>query len=132
MSSISEEIEFNRIELNPPDCVQLSPETELNRTQLNGLRSTGYGKPIQIKQVQSKPIKAAFLVLFTIFSIRKTLYICKHLHGSLIRTQSRTQQNKGIIIPAGAFRNCGTLSFSKLSKHLQATGKQPVQVEGDL
>ena len=32
----------NSIELNPSDCVRLSSETELNRTQLNGFRSRDY------------------------------------------------------------------------------------------
>ena len=35
----------NSIELNPSDCVGLSSETELNRTQLNGFRSIGSGEP---------------------------------------------------------------------------------------
>ena len=39
----------NSIELNPSDCVRLSSETELNRTQFNGFRSIGSYKPIQSK-----------------------------------------------------------------------------------
>ena len=39
--------ESNPIELNPLDCVALSSElSELNRTELKGLRSIGSGKPI--------------------------------------------------------------------------------------
>ena len=46
--------------------------------------------------------------------------------------RNRTEPNKDLIIFGGIFRNCCTFSFSKLSKHLQATVKQPVHVEGDL
>jgi len=61
----------NSIELNPSDCVRLSSETELNRTQLNGFRSIGSGEPIQ-----SKPVKASFSrAFFTIYSITQTPFI---------------------------------------------------------
>ena len=68
VSSISEQIEFNRkksnsIELNPSDCVRLGSETGLNRTQSNGLRSIGSGKPIQSKPKASLS-KQVFLVRF--------------------------------------------------------------------
>ena len=61
VSSISEQIE-----LNPSDCVRLSSETELNRTQLNGFRSIGSGEPIQSKP-KSSPSKQVFLALFLLF-----------------------------------------------------------------
>ena len=64
-----------------------------------------------------------FLYFFyNLFNSRNPIY---HLSTA----GKRTEQNKAIIIPAGVFRNCCTLSFSKFSKHLQATGKQPVHVE---
>ena len=56
----------NSIELNPSDCVRLSSETELNRTQLNGFRSIGSGEPIQSKP-KSSPSKQVFLALFLLF-----------------------------------------------------------------
>ena len=50
------------------DCVRLSSVTELIRTQLNGLRSIGFGKPIHTKQALQKQV---FLVLFySIFNNR--------------------------------------------------------------
>ena len=58
VSSISEQIE-----LNPSDCVRLGSETELNRTQLNGLCSIGSGKPIQSKP-KASPSKQVFLARF--------------------------------------------------------------------
>ena len=42
-------------------------ETELSRIQLNGLRSVGSGKPVQIKEAQSNPIKADFSRAFLLF-----------------------------------------------------------------
>ena len=94
VSSISVQIEFNRtnrtqsnsIELNPSDCVRLSSETELNRTQLNGFRSIGSGEPIQ-----SKPVKARFsCASFTIYSITRTPFInCPRQ----LRQQNRTKQS---------------------------------------
>ena len=56
----------NSIELNPSDCVRLSSETELNRTQLNGFRSIGSGEPIQSKP-KASPSKQVFLALFLLF-----------------------------------------------------------------
>jgi len=97
------------IELNPLDCVGLSSETELNRTQLNGLLSIGSGKPIQSKP-KARPSKQVFLVLFyNLFNNRNPIY---KLSTAVKRTeQNRTEQNKAIIIPVGVFRNCCTLSF---------------------
>ena len=57
---------LNSIELNPSDCVRLSSETELNRTQLNGFRSIGSGEPIQSKP-KASPSKQVFLALFLLF-----------------------------------------------------------------
>ena len=54
------------IELNPSDCVRLSSETELNRTQLNGFRSIGSGEPIQSKP-KASPSKQVFRALFLLF-----------------------------------------------------------------
>ena len=42
-------------------------ETELSRIELNGLRSIGSGKPVQIKEAQSNPIKADFSRAFLLF-----------------------------------------------------------------
>ena len=53
----------NSIELNLSDCVRLSSETELHRTQLNGFRSIGSGEPIQSKP-KASPSKQVFLALF--------------------------------------------------------------------
>ena len=78
------------IELNPSDCVRLSSETELNRTQLNGFRSIGSGEPIQSKP-KASPSKQVFLALFfTIYSITKTPFInCPRQ----LREQNRTKQS---------------------------------------
>ena len=65
VSLISEQIEFN-----PSDWVRLGSETELNRTQLNGLRSTGSGKPVQRKP-KASPSKQVFLCVFTIYSYNR-------------------------------------------------------------
>ena len=82
----------NSIELNPSDCVRLGSETELNRTQLNGLRSIGSGKPIQA----SKPIKTGFSCAFLQFIlITETPFINCPRH---LREQNRTEHVEGDLI----------------------------------
>jgi len=69
----------------------LSSETELNRTQLNGLLSIGSGKPIQSKP-KARPSKQVFLVLFyNLFNNRNPIY---KLSTAVKRTeQNRTEQS---------------------------------------
>ena len=72
----------NPIEPNQSDWVRLGSVTELIRTQLNGLRSIGSGKPIHTKQTFRKQ---GFLAFFnSLFNNRNP---CPHL-----REQNRTEQ----------------------------------------
>ena len=67
----------------------MSSETELNRKQLNGLRSIGSSKPIKSKP-KAIPSKQVFLVFFGMYSITETPLInCPRQ----LREQNRTEQS---------------------------------------
>ena len=73
---------IEQIELNPSDCVRLSSETELNRTQLNGFRSIGSGEPKQAR-------RSKFFLRFFYYLFNNTNPIYK-----LSTAIKRTEQNK--------------------------------------
>ena len=79
-------IQSNSNELNPSDCARFSSETEVNRTQLNGLRLIGSGKAFPKQSHQSR----FFLCFFTIYSLTETPFMnCSRQ----LREQNRTEQS---------------------------------------
>ena len=103
----------NSIELNQSDCVRFG-----NRTQSNTIKwisFVGSGEPIQSKPKASpkQARQSKFFLRFFYYLFNNTNPIYK-LSMAVKRT-CRTEQNKAIIIPAGVFRNCRTLSFFKLT-----------------
>ena len=152
-------VKSNLMELNRTqsvDWVRLSSAIERNRTPdfqwvrfPNKSNSSHKSNSIEhnlmdwvrlalVNLYKASPKQAHQSRFYNLFNNRNPIY-------KLSTAVKRTEQNKAIIIPAGLLcKNTSKLltaiqatassrwMITKLSKHLQATGKQPVHVEGDL